>query len=333
MRYLFILVAILIAFSTELYASNDYSGTWPTTHSSNSVSMRCEVNSSFNAFDSYIWGQYGEIWLRAVPASGAPMWSSSNFSVVQSSTLYPDIRLIDNENNEVGSQILYSPIIVRLSYNKDSTAFNFSQSFTLVYNGSETETKGEIPALEITKYTYYNDFDTDGYGDPEYSTQAHVQPPFYVLSKGDCNDLDPTIYEGATEICGDGIDQDCNGSDKACDECPIKVEGLSMTGTREVGSPVTFTMNAKNFCGDTINYRFSCHAGYGTDDYTNLKWKSMTSSEYQTSNVCTKTFDKAGKYVVVVWAKKQTSDSNLGVKMIGTAIEIYPSLEEPIFWY
>ncbi|MBN2807980.1 MAG: DUF1566 domain-containing protein [Deltaproteobacteria bacterium] len=38
----------------------------------------------------------------------------------------------------------------------------------------------------------------------------------YSENQGDCNDANSSIYPGAVEICGDGIDQDCNGSDLAC---------------------------------------------------------------------------------------------------------------------
>ncbi|MCP4600358.1 MAG: SUMF1/EgtB/PvdO family nonheme iron enzyme [Proteobacteria bacterium] len=38
----------------------------------------------------------------------------------------------------------------------------------------------------------------------------------YTENDGDCDDADSSKYPGATEICGDGIDQDCDGSDQIC---------------------------------------------------------------------------------------------------------------------
>jgi len=38
----------------------------------------------------------------------------------------------------------------------------------------------------------------------------------YSENQGDCNDSSASIHPDATEICGDGIDQDCSGGDLAC---------------------------------------------------------------------------------------------------------------------
>ncbi|MFH2093238.1 MAG: putative metal-binding motif-containing protein [Pseudomonadota bacterium] len=60
---------------------------------------------------------------------------------------------------------------------------------------------------------YYRDQDSDGFGNLNDSIQRCSKPAGYVDNSTDCNDNSNKIYPGATEICSDGIDQDCNGSD------------------------------------------------------------------------------------------------------------------------
>lgn len=62
---------------------------------------------------------------------------------------------------------------------------------------------------------------TDEDGDGHY-TPGSCFPP-----ADDCNDASDSVYMGATEICGDGIDQDCNGEDLSCDEVDNDGDGYS----------------------------------------------------------------------------------------------------------
>jgi hypothetical protein len=64
---------------------------------------------------------------------------------------------------------------------------------------------------EGVKLVFYKDLDGDGYTDG--TTQVGCSAPWgYVLSatSGDCNDNDPNVNPGKTEIC-DGKDNNCNG--------------------------------------------------------------------------------------------------------------------------
>ena len=57
----------------------------------------------------------------------------------------------------------------------------------------------------------YFDGDRDGYGDPLDSEVACRLSPAYVPDAGDYNDDDAFVSPWREEVCGDGIDNDCNG--------------------------------------------------------------------------------------------------------------------------
>ena len=107
------------------------------------------------------------------------------------------------------------------------------------------------------------------------------------------------------------------------DTCPVTITGYTTTGTLAVGSPITFSVSAKNSCSTTQNFRFSFHPDYGTSGYDGTQWTQMTSTEYQTGNTCTHTFTKAGRYIVVVWVVKDTTSvTPTEVPVVGWSLDI-----------
>ena len=76
-------------------------------------------------------------------------------------------------------------------------------------------------AIDETAPTWYADADADGYGDPALPLRGCEAPVGYVLDAsdaGDCDDADPDVHPGASEVCDDAIDDDCDGVvDGGCD--------------------------------------------------------------------------------------------------------------------
>jgi hypothetical protein len=62
--------------------------------------------------------------------------------------------------------------------------------------------------------TYYLDSDNDQFGAGLGLVSCQVNPlPGYVLVNGDCDDMNPNVYPGATEILANDIDENCDGVD------------------------------------------------------------------------------------------------------------------------
>lgn len=66
--------------------------------------------------------------------------------------------------------------------------------------------------------TYYRDADGDGYGDPNTAAEFTDRPlGEYISDHTDCDDGNAAVNPGATELCDDGIDNNCDGKiDTGC---------------------------------------------------------------------------------------------------------------------
>lgn len=82
---------------------------------------------------------------------------------------------------------------------------------------------------------WWPDADGDGWGDPSGAPIASTVPVSgRATLPTDCDDADPTIRPIGLETCGDGVDQDCDGSDRPCAgstaDAGVRYHGLGFDG-------------------------------------------------------------------------------------------------------
>lgn len=59
---------------------------------------------------------------------------------------------------------------------------------------------------------WYVDADADGYGTDTFERFCFPQDAFWSKQTGDCDDTDPAVNPGQEEVCGDGLDNDCDAA-------------------------------------------------------------------------------------------------------------------------
>ena len=95
-------------------------------------------------------------------------------------------------------------------------------------NGTDDDCDGDVDEGVVT--AWYHDFDEDDWGAEEDPLLACEQPPGWVDLAGDCDDGDPAVNPDAPEICGDGLDNDCDG--EIPDACGALPQDMSLVGAR-----------------------------------------------------------------------------------------------------
>ncbi|HNC96109.1 MAG TPA: putative metal-binding motif-containing protein, partial [Myxococcota bacterium] len=83
-------------------------------------------------------------------------------------------------------------------------------------DGVDQDCDGERDENATDAQSYYADADGDGHGDPSLVTVACTPPSGVVAQADDCDDSEALAWTGAVEVCGDGVDQDCDPTLHPC---------------------------------------------------------------------------------------------------------------------
>lgn len=111
---------------------------------------------------------------------------------------------------------------------------------------------------------YYRDKDEDGFGTPADSVTACYLPIGYAANNNDCDDNNKQINPLAPEICGNGIDDNCNG---LVDESNLSAV-ITASGSTDICSTGAVTLYTTKVAGYRYQWRKDNHNIPGA-----RKWK------------------------------------------------------------
>gem|GEM_PF-1736132 len=121
-------------------------------------------------------------------------------------------------------------------YSDGSSVIQCTRPTTYKLASELTAIAGDCNDNDATVYspqTYYLDADKDGYGNSAKTTSScsSTPPAGYVSNNKDCNDNDPAINPAAVEVCGNKVDDNCNGVIDEKATCYPCQNGTNLTTT------------------------------------------------------------------------------------------------------
>jgi hypothetical protein len=103
----------------------------------------------------------------------------------------------------------------------DDTKSSINPAATEICDASNTDEDCDTLADDLDssasgKTTVYRDADADTYGTPSTTKSVCDSASGYVSNDDDCDDTSAAVSPADAEVCDDGVDNDCDGSDEVC---------------------------------------------------------------------------------------------------------------------
>ena len=141
----------------------------------------------------------------------------------------------------------------------DDTDPDINPDATEVCNEVDDDCDGDVDTddSDLVPDWFYLDDDEDGYGDAASTATGCTAPSGYVDNDEDCDDTDADVNPDATEVCADGVDNDCDGDATPC---------IGFSGSLDTGDATAALYGANIGDWSGIVARIGDVDGDGNDD-------------------------------------------------------------------